>query len=66
MKKILYFEFFSQDKLNIIDYLYNNHAWSPVYASGWRLEQVRDRLKKTYKDCYCKNTEEIRQSKFEF
>ena len=65
-KKIIYHGFADQHRYHIIDYLYKNHLWEPVFIGGVDIETVQAHITSKYKDCILKDMMHLRQGRFDY
>lgn len=65
-KKVIYFEFNSEHRGHIIDYLYEEHAWEPVLLSGHNAESMRRWVNSKHKECVLQETIDLRLAQFDY
>ena len=65
-KKVIYHEFTHEHRVHVVDYLYEQHAWEPVFMCGHNDESMERRAGDKYKDCVFQDTMELRMAQFDY
>lgn len=66
MKKAMYFDFYGERKF-IVDYLYEQHGWVPVYISGHVDDSLAEMLEQEkFGDCVLQDGIDLRQAQFDY
>ena len=61
---VIYFHFTNKHTLNIVDYLYKEYQWNPVYIGGIRVDGSEAVTR--YKSCIFQDSISIRQAIFDY
>jgi hypothetical protein len=65
-KRVIYHEFTDIYRQDIMDYLYEHHAWKPVLLFGHNAESMQNWVGNNHIDCVLQDIMELRQAQFDY